>query len=141
MATTLSPYLHFRDNTREAMEFYHSIFGGEVKFSTFKDNHAAQDPSEESLIMHSVLKTPDGMMFMASDTPPRMEYKPGTNFSMSLSGGDESELRGFFDKLCEGGQMTMPLERSPWGAIFGMCVDRFGVHWLVNILVPAGAAS
>jgi PhnB protein len=62
-----------------------------------------------------------------------MEYRPGTNFSMSLSGDDEAELRGYFDKLSDGGSVTMPLEKAEWGDTFGMCTDRFGISWLVNI--------
>jgi PhnB protein len=75
---------------------------------------------------------------MASDTPSRMEYKPGTTFSMSLSGDDEAVLRGWFDKLADGGKVDMPLQQATWGDSFGMCTDRFGISWLVNI---AGQAS
>ena len=70
---------------------------------------------------------------MAADTPNRMEYKPGTDFSMSLSGEDEAALRGYFHKLADEGSVTMPLEKATWGDTFGMCVDRFGINWLVNI--------
>jgi PhnB protein len=74
---------------------------------------------------------------MAADTPIKMEYRPGTNFSMSLSGDDEAELREYFEKLAEGGSVTMPLEKAPWGDIFGMCTDRFGISWLVNVAATA----
>ncbi len=133
MAVQLNPYLSFKDNAREAMEFYKSVFGGELDLRTFKDLHAAQDPSEENLIMHSVLEAPGGLTFMASDTPKRMEYKPGNTFNMSLSGDDEALLSGYFEKLSAGGTVTMPLEKAVWGDTFGMCVDKFGVQWLVNI--------
>ena len=62
-----------------------------------------------------------------------MDYTPGNNHSISLSGEDEAELRGYWDKLSAGGNVTMPLERAPWGDTFGMCVDKFGISWLVNI--------
>jgi PhnB protein len=62
-----------------------------------------------------------------------MEYKAGTNYSMSLSGDNESELQGYFEKLSVGGNVTMPLEKAPWGDTFGMLTDKFGVPWLVNI--------
>lgn len=133
MKSHLNPYLHFKDNTRQAMEFYVSVFGGKLDIRTFKEFHAAEDPSEEDLIMHSVIESEQGITFMASDTPKRMAYEPGTNFSMSLSGDDEGELRGYFDKLSEGGTVTMPLEKAIWGDIFGMCKDKFGVSWLVNV--------
>lgn len=133
MPTVLSPYLSFRDNAREAMEFYHSVFGGELTVSTFGDFHASQDPAEETLVMHAQIDTPGGLTLMASDTPQRMEYRPGNNFSVSLSGEDEAELRGYYDKLSEGGTVTMPLAPTPWAKAFGMCADKFGTSWLVNI--------
>jgi PhnB protein len=70
---------------------------------------------------------------MAADTPNSMEYRPGTNISMSLSGDNEAELRGYYEKLSAGGTVVMPLEKAPWGDIFGMCADKFGINWLVNV--------
>src|SRR2546421_7859104 len=99
MQTKLNPYLNFKDNTREAMEFYKTVFGGKLAMSTFKEYHASQDPSEDNKIMHAVLEADNGITFMASDTPNRMEYIAGTNFSMSLSGDNEAELTGYFEKL------------------------------------------
>ena len=139
MPVTLNPYLNFRNETREAMEFYRSVFGGELNVSTFADFHAAQSPSEENLVMHASLQAPNGVVFFASDTPERMEFRRGTDFSMSLSGNDEPALRGYFEKLAAGGSVRMPLEKAVWGATFGMCTDRFGVNWLVNI-ETAGAS-
>jgi len=133
MAITLNPYLNFRGNAREAMEFYESVFGGKLNISTFADFHAASDPSENDLVMHADLEGPDGIRFMGADTPVKMEYRPGTNFSMSLSGEDEATLRSYFEKLSDGGSVMMPLEEAPWGDTFGMCTDRFGTSWLVNI--------
>lgn len=133
METKLNPYLGFKDATREAMEFYKTIFGGKLTMSTFKDFHASKEPSEDNKIMHSVLEGDNGITFMASDTPDRMEYTPGTNFSMSLTGDNEAELKGYFEKLSVGGKVTMPLEKAIWGDAFGMLTDKFGVAWLVNI--------
>ena len=104
---------------------------------TFADYHAASDPSENDLVMHADLEGSEGIRFMAADTPIKMEYRPGTNFSMSLSGDDEAQLRGYFEKLAEGGSVTMPLEKAAWGDIFGMCTDRFGISWLVNVTATA----
>lgn len=135
MPSTLNPYISFKDNTRDAMAFYQSVLGGELTVSTFADLHAAMDPSEADLVMHSVLTTPGGFTLMASDTPARMEYTPGTNFSLSLSGDAESEdeLRRYWDGLSEGATITMPLQKAVWGDTFGMLTDRFGIGWLVNI--------
>jgi PhnB protein len=120
------------------MEFYKSVFGGNLNLNTFKDYHASQDPSEDDKIMHSELAADNGITFMAADTPNTMEYKPGSNFSMSISGEDEAELRAYFEKLAAGGTITMPLNKAAWGDTFGMLTDKFGVSWLVNI---SGAQS
>ncbi len=136
MQTTLDAYLNFKNNARQAMEFYNSVFGGKLTMSTFKDYHASQDPSEDNLIMHAELNAGNSLTFMASDTPKRMEYRPGTNYSLSLSGENEAELQGYFQKLSAGGTVTMPLEKATWGDTFGMCTDKFGVSWMVNINAP-----
>jgi PhnB protein len=133
MQTKLNPYLNFKNNTREAMEFYRTVFGGKLQLSTFKEYYASQDPSEDNMIMHSVLEAENGITFMASDTPSRMEFHPGTNMSMSLSGDNEAELTGYFEQLSAGGTVTMALQKAIWGDSFGMCTDKFGVQWLVNI--------
>lgn len=133
MQSKLNPYLNFQDNTREAMEFYHTVFGGKLELHTFKEYHASQDPSEDNKIMHSMVEAENGITFMAADTPNRMEYRAGTNMSMSLTGDNGAELTAYFEKLSTGGMVTMPLEKAPWGDSFGMCTDKFGVQWLVNI--------
>ena len=133
MPTTLNPYLGFRDQARSAMDFYHAVFGGELTRSTFAEMHASEDPAEAEKVMHSQLVTPGGMVLMAADTPNSMEYSPGGPISVSLSGSDEAELRGYFERLSDGGTVVLPLEKAPWGDSFGMCRDRFGVTWMVNI--------
>ena len=133
MGTRLNPYLSFRDSAREAMEFYHSVFGGKLTTNTFAEFHASEDPAEKDKIMHSLLEADGGLVIMAADTPNSMELTPGSNFAVSLSGEDEAELRGYWGRLSDGGTVTMPLEKAPWGDTFGMCVDRFGVSWMVNV--------
>ncbi len=133
MPTRLSPYIGFRDNAKEAMEFYQSVFGGELTRSTFAEFQVSDDPAEQDKTMHSQLVTAGGLVLMAADTPNRMDYRAGGSISVSLSGDDEDELRGFWNKLVDGGTAAMPLEKAPWGDSFGMCVDRFGVTWMVTI--------
>lgn len=133
MKTRLSPYLGFKNTARDAMEFYNTVFGGTLELHTFKEYNSSDDPTEDNKIMHSMLETEDGMLLMASDTPNSMEYATGSNISVSLSGDDETELRGYFDKLSAGGAITMPLMKAIWGDSFGMCTDKFGVSWMVNI--------
>jgi PhnB protein len=139
MSTTLNPYLNWRSSAREAMEFYQSVFGGELTASTFKEFGMPVDAAEEHLIMHAQLVTPD-LTLMGADTPSHMPLAENPNGSVSLSGGseDEAQLRGFWDGLAAGGTVTVPLEKAPWGDYFGMLVDKYGVNWLVNITGSAG---
>lgn len=137
MNTRLNPYLSFRDTAKEAMEFYQSVFGGELVLSTFGEFHASEDPAEQDKIMHGMLTTDNGLTLMGSDTPNSMEYTTGTNYSVSLSGDNDAELSGYWQKLSAGGTVTMPLDKAPWGDSFGMCIDKFGVTWLVNIAPTA----
>ncbi len=136
MQSKLNPYLSFKDNARQAMEFYQSVFGGKLTLNTFKEFHASEDPVEGNKIMHAMLEAENAITFMAADTPHQMEYRPGANISMSLSGDNETELKAYFEKLSAGGQVAMPLEKAPWGDTFGMCTDQFGVNWMVNITGP-----
>ncbi len=133
MAVTLNPYLNFRDGTRDVMEFYSSVFGGELTVSTFAESGGmGLDESEQQKVMHSQLVTGNGMTLMAADVPSSMAVS--TNGTVSLSGDDEATLRGYWDRLVDGVTATVPLEKAPWGDTFGMCTDRFGVDWMVNIL-------
>jgi PhnB protein len=133
MGTKLNPYINFKDNTRAAMEFYQSVFGGKLTLSTFKEFQASSDSSDDDKIMHSELETENGIVFMAADTPSYLEYRPGTNISISLSGENQVELTAYFEKLSNGGTVTQPLTQAPWGDIFGMLIDKFEITWLVNI--------
>ena len=136
MTSQLNPYLSFKDNARQAMEFYHSVFGGKLTMNTFKEYFASEDPNEDNKIMHAMLEGDNGIVFMGADTPNRMEFKSGASISMSLSGDNEAELRNYFHKLSAGGSISQPLEKAPWGDTFGMFTDKFGVDWMVNIAGP-----
>ncbi len=134
MASRLNPYVSFRDNAREAMEFYADVFGGTLAMDTFGE-YGTEGP-EADKIMHAQLETDAGYTLMGADVPEGMPYNPGDNMTISLSGDDAEQLRGYFRRLSEGGTVTMPLEVQMWGDEFGMCTDRYGVGWLVNIGKP-----
>ncbi len=138
MASRLNPYISFRDNAREALEFYQQVFGGELSVMTFGDMGTPADAPESSKVMHGMLETTSGFTLMAADTPPGMQVTSGDNISVSLSGDDDAELRGYWDKLSSSGNVGMALEKQMWGDVFGMCTDRFGITWLVNIGQPQG---
>jgi PhnB protein len=131
MTTILNPYLNFDGQTREAMEFYRSVFGGDLNIMTFGD--MGDDSDTKDGVMHAQLTTPDGFTLMGSDMPPGTPYQRGNNFGVSLSGDDEAQLTGWWDQVSEGGEVQVPLEKQMWGDAFGMCIDRFGTTWLVNI--------
>jgi PhnB protein len=135
MASRLNPYVQFNGNAREAMEYYRDVFGGELDINTFGE-FGTDDPAVADQTMHAQLENERGFTIMASDTAPGMQYQPGTNMAISLSGDDGEELRGYWDKLADGGTVMMPLEKQMWGDEFGMCSDRFGIAWMVNITHP-----
>jgi len=133
MKSVLNPYLGFKDNAREAFEFYKTVFGGKVELHTFEEYHASEDLAEMKKIMHATLTADNGIMFMGADTPNSMTYEKPAGISMSLSGDDEAELSGYYEKLLEGGMAPMQFEVAPWGDKFGMVVDKFGITWMVNV--------
>jgi PhnB protein len=136
MSSRLNPYISFDGHAREAMTAYQAVFGGDLTISTFGEFGNAESGYADK-IMHSQLETPSGYTIMGADNPPHEKFEPGNNISVSLSGTDGDELRGYFTQLAEGGTVTVPLEKQMWGDEFGMCVDRFGIAWMVNIGQPS----
>ncbi|GAA2724349.1 VOC family protein [Cellulomonas aerilata] len=132
MSIRLNPYLSFDGNAREALEFYRTVFSGELMLSTFGE-YGPSDGIGADKIMHGQLEAGDTLTFMAADNPPGTEYTRGNDIAMSLSGDDADTLRGYWKQLSEGGTVTVALEKQMWGDEFGMCTDRFGVSWMVNI--------
>jgi PhnB protein len=135
MTSRLNPYISFDGDARQAMEFYEEVFGGTLTLNTF-GAYGQSDTPHADKIMHGQLETPSGFTLMAADTPPGAQHSRGSNFSVSLSGDDDAELRGYWEKLSEGGSVAVPLEKQMWGDVFGMCTDRFGITWMVNIGQP-----
>ena len=138
MTVRLNPYLSWKDSAREAMEFYQSVFGGELLVNTMSEFGASDDPADADKVMHSMLEAPNGLTLMGADTPSSMEYVPASGVSVSLSGDDESVLRGYWDGLAEGATINVPMEKAPWGDTFGMLTDRFGIDWMVNVTGTPG---
>ena len=135
MASRLNPYISFASDARQALEFYQDVFGGTLRVNTFGE-YGAQDSPDADKIMHGMLETDSGFTLMGADTPTGMEHNPGTTIAVSLSGDDADELHGYWEKLSAGGAVSVPLEKQMWGDEFGMCVDRFGIGWMVNIGQP-----
>jgi PhnB protein len=136
MASRLNPYISFDGNAREAIEYYRSVFGGELTLNTYGE-FGAPDPATADRIMHGMLVAENGFTLMAADSPPGEVHKPGNNITISLSGDDADDLRGYWGKLSDGGTVTIALEKQVWGDEFGQCEDRFGIAWMVNITAAA----
>jgi len=143
MSVQLTPYLAFRSEAREALDFWASVLGGTPTTTRFGD-FGVGTPAEADKVMHGQLETDAGLVLMAADRPDEIPLESENAISLSLSGGadDEEALTRWFDGLAEGGQVHVPLARAPWGDSFGMVDDRFGIHWMVNIAgAGAGAGS
>lgn len=138
----LQPYLCFDGNCREAMTWYQSILGGKLDINTF-DEFSGPDwevPEEQKdKVMHAMLDN-GALTMMASDNMPDGKVNFGNSVSLSISGTDEAQLKGFFDKLSEGGTVTMPMDKQIWGDTFGMLTDKYGFHWMINIASPTPEA-
>lgn len=133
MSIRLNPYLNFADSAREAMTFYQAVLGGELTFSTYGEFGMTEDPADQEKIMHSMLTTPDGLVLMGSDAPSHIDTGGGhSGYNVAVSGDEEERLAGFFEQLSEGGTVSVPFGPAPWGAVFGMFTDRFGIDWTFN---------
>ncbi len=136
MSIGMTPYLSFGGNAREAMEFYKSVFGGELGLLTFAEGMGEKDPEQGQRIMHSSLFVERGIHLMGSDASPDCDPTPNGTTSLSsdgTAGQDGGILHGWWDKLAAEATVTMPLEQAPWGDSFGQLTDRFGVAWMFNI--------
>lgn len=132
MSVNLTAYLSFDGNAREAMEFYREVFGGTLQVTTFAEFGSSGPGADQ--IMHSQLETPSGIVLMGSDTPPEMAFHEGPGrVGLILYGDDASALGRWFDRLAEGGSISVPLEQQMWGDTYGQCTDRFGIDWMVNV--------
>jgi PhnB protein len=136
----LEPYLSFNGNCEEALNFYARVFGGEVtEINRFGDAPPGQmelPPDWSGKVMHANLKAPM-LKFMGSDRPPSHQGPEGAGrITMSLGGDDAGEGKRVFDALAEGGTVTMPFQKTFWGADFGMLTDRYGIDWMINVMSP-----
>ena len=136
--TAIHPYLTFDGTCEEAINFYASVFNTEVNMlQRFSDMPAdggmpvAEDKKNE--IMHASISIGDSFVLMASDTGGASgELIQGNNFSISVDPGSIEETDRIFGRLSEGGTVNMPLDKTFWGAYFGLCTDKFGISWMVN---------
>lgn len=133
----INAYLHFMGKTEEAMNFYKSILGGEFTiFGRFRDVPGAENmnPEDQKKIMHISLTTKNGTVIMATDSLESMgqQVNFGNNVHLCIQAESETEVDKLFAALSTGGKVEMPVNKTFWGAYFGMCQDKYGVQWMIN---------
>ncbi|MCA0251999.1 MAG: VOC family protein [Actinobacteria bacterium] len=137
MAISLSPYLNFPGNGREAMTYYEGVFGGELQLWGFGEFGIEGMPGDG--LMHGQLEIGDNLSIMASDAMPGAEQTwGGTRVYCSLFGDDLTTMQGWFDALAADGSVGAPLEKQVWGDIYGLVKDRYGIEWMFNVSIPEG---
>lgn len=129
---TMSPYMGFDGNAREAMETYQSIFGGDLRLMPFGEAAASMGADPEA-VMHGQLDTPHGVVLMGADSATPGELPPVGNVTICIWGDDSEQMHAWFTCLAEGGEITMPLEKQMWGDEYGSVTDRFGQFWGFNV--------
>ena len=139
---SLHPYLYFTNNAREAMTRYQEVLGGQLEIMGVGDmpeGEAEQMPFEAppDMVIHAALTLDDGSLLMASDDPSG-DGAGVKGVSINITITDHDEARRIFEALADGGEVAMPLDATFWAPLFGMCVDRFGVSWMVNVDAEAG---
>ena len=133
MTTTISPYLTFDGNAREAMTFYRDALGGELSLMAVKDTNMGSQcmGTDENAIMHSSL-IKDSLVLMASDMIGNRTLQLGNNFAISVNCSSKEEINTFYKNISEGGEIIDPLKIQFWGALFGVVKDKFGMVWMFN---------
>lgn len=134
MSVTTTTHLNFRGDARAALEFYQSVFGGHLAVVTYKDAGNVQEEAKADQVMWGQVLAENGFHVMAYDVPSRMAYDPGENsFFVSLRGETVEEVTGYWEKLCDGATVVIPMGRAGWAPAYGMVRDRFGVVWVVDV--------
>ncbi|QRO01508.1 VOC family protein [Archangium violaceum] len=134
MTVSVTNHLNFRGDARAALEFYQSVFGGDIAIVTYKDAQNVQAPSEANQVMWGQVAAKNGFRVMAYDVPSRMPWDPGKNASfVSVRGDSDKEITAFWEKLSVGATVAQPLGPSGWAPLYGMLKDRFGITWVLDV--------
>ena len=134
----VTPYIAFKGNCRQAIEFYKEALGAELLYAgTYGDSPMAEMGPADA-IMHATIKVGDTHIMMCDDLRPEGASGP-SNISLALGLSDAAKARQYFDDLSDGGKVTMPLDKTFWAEAFGMLTDKFGINWMVNCDSPHSA--
>ena len=134
MTVSVTNHLNFRGDARAALEFYQSVFGGDLVIVTYKDAHSVQDPAEAGQVMWGQVAAKNGFRVMAYDVPSRMPWDQGKNaFFVSVRGESAQEITELWEKLSAGATVVQPLAPSGWAPLYGMLEDGFGITWVLDV--------
>jgi PhnB protein len=138
MSVTTTAHVNFRGDARKALEFYQSVFGGDLSVATYADIHAVEDPSQADHVAFGRVTAPNGFDIMAYDVQPSKPYNPGENpFYITLQGTDAGEVKALWNALGDGAAaILVPLAPAAFAPLYGMLTDRFGVTWIVGADSP-----
>jgi PhnB protein len=128
----LNPYIMFSGQAEEALNFYKEVLGGQIQLiSRYGDAPMDVPDNYKDKLMHATM-TIEGNHLMLSDSFPGKPVTAGNNVHLSLNFNDTGKLDSVFARLAEGGNVTMPVDNTFWGARFGMLTDKFGINWMFN---------
>ena len=136
----VKPYLNFNGNCEEAINYYKDCMNGEVLFMQRYGDSPMNSEGMEDKVMHTTLKIGDSVI-MASDCPPGNETTSGNNISLAIGTNDAAQAETFFNKMADGGQITMPMQKTFWAERFGMLTDKFGINWMLTATSPTEIAK
>lgn len=141
MTVSVVTHLNFRGDARAALEFYQSVFGGDLVVMTYEDAHSVHDPTEATQVMWGQVDATNGFRVMAYDVPARLPFRQGENaFFVSLRGQTSAEVTDYWGRLSEGATVQQPLQPAQWAPLYGMLTDRFGITWVVDVAVEYAAS-
>ena len=137
MTISTTTHLNFSGNARAALEFYQSVFGGEITLVSYADAQSVQDPAEANQIMWGQVNGGNGFHVMAYDVPSRMPWNQGQNaFFVSVRSASAEEIANCWKALSEGSTIVQELAPSGWAPLYGMLKDQFGVVWVLDVESP-----
>jgi PhnB protein len=140
MSITTTTHLNFRGDARAALEFYRSVFGGQLTLVTYADAHSVTDPAEADQVMWGQVQAGNGFHVMAYDVPGNQSYSPGDKpVFVSVRASDGDELTTYWKGLSEGATVVQDLGPAGWAPLYGMLRDRFGVTWVLDVAVEYDA--
>ncbi|MFE7799353.1 VOC family protein [Nocardia sp. NPDC057440] len=134
-------HINLRGDARAALEFYHSVFGGDLAVVTYTDAHSVQDPGEADQVMWGEVTSGKGFHVMAYDVPSSRTWEQGTgSYFVSVRGKDADEIAAYWDALSAEATVVVPLAPVEWSPLYGMLTDQFGVTWVLDIAADYNAA-